>query len=46
MEQGMAIGPPGRRNEPLHVVAMALMLIAAAFLGAGLGLAWHALASG
>ena len=38
----MALGPSGRRNEPLHVIAMALALVFAAFLGAALGLVWHA----
>jgi hypothetical protein len=38
----MALGPSGRRNEPLHVIAMALALAFAAFLGAALGLVWHA----
>ena len=37
----MALGPPGRRNEPLHVGIMALALVLAAFLGAALGLVWH-----
>jgi hypothetical protein len=37
----MALGPSGRRNEPLHVFWMALALVAAAFLGAALGLLWH-----
>ena len=38
----MALGPSGRRNEPLNVIAMALALVLAAFLGAALGLIWHA----
>ena len=38
----MPLGPPGRRNEPLNVIAMALALAFAAFLGAALGLLWHA----
>ena len=38
----MALGPSGRGNEPLHVIAMALALAFAAFVGAGLGLVWHA----
>ena len=38
----MALGPPGRRNEPLNVIGMALALVLAAFLGAALGLIWHA----
>ena len=37
----MALGPPGRRNEPLHVGIMALALVLAAFLGAALGLVWQ-----
>ena len=37
----MALGPSGRRNEPLYVVPMALALILAAFLGAALGLVWQ-----
>ena len=38
----MALGPSGRRNEPLNVIAMALALLLAAFFGAALGLIWHA----
>ena len=38
----MPLGPSGRRNEPLHVFAMAAALVLAAFLGAALGLIWHA----
>jgi len=38
----MALGPSGRRNEPLNVIWMALALVFAAFLGAALGLVWHA----
>ena len=38
----MALGPSGRRHEPLNVIAMALALGLAAFLGAALGLIWHA----
>ena len=41
----MALGPSGRRNEPLNVIAMALALVLAAFLGAALGLIWHAAGS-
>ena len=37
----MPLGPSGRRNEPLHVVPMALALVLAAFLGAALGLVWQ-----
>lgn len=42
----MPLGPSGRRNEPLNVIAMALALVLAAFVGAALGLAWHSLGSG
>lgn len=38
----MPLGPPGRRSDPLNVIAMALALVFAAFLGAALGLVWHA----
>jgi hypothetical protein len=38
----MPLGPSGRRNEPLNVIAMALALVLAAFFGAALGLIWHA----
>lgn len=41
----MALGPSGRQNEPLNVIAMALALILAAFVGAALGLAWQAIGS-
>ena len=41
----MSLGPSGRRNEPLNVVAMALALVLAAFVGAALGLAWQAMGS-
>ena len=37
----MALGPSGRRNEPLYVMPMALALVLAAFLGAALGLVWQ-----
>ena len=37
----MAIGPPGRPREPLHVIPMALALALAAFAGGALGLIWH-----
>jgi hypothetical protein len=40
------LGPSGRRNEPLNVIAMAAALVLAAVTGAALGLAWHALSSG
>ena len=42
----MALGPSGRRNEPLNVFWMALGLVLAAASGAALGLAWHALGFG
>ena len=38
----MALGPSSGRNEPLNVIGMALALVLAAFLGAALGLIWHA----
>ena len=38
----MHLGPPSRRKEPLNVIAMALALALAAFLGAAMGLIWHA----
>lgn len=38
----MALGPSGRKREPLYVVRMALALVLAAALGGALGLAWHA----
>jgi len=41
-EASLAIGPPGRRPDPINVIPMALALILAAFLGAALGLLWHA----
>lgn len=37
----MPLGSSGRRNEPLHVIPMALALVLAAFLGAALGLVWQ-----
>jgi hypothetical protein len=37
----MALGPPGRHNDPLHVGAMALALVLAATPGAALGLIWQ-----
>jgi hypothetical protein len=36
----MALGSPGRGQEPLKVVVMAAALVTAAFVGAALGLAW------
>ena len=41
----MAIGPPGRRPDPINVIPMALALLFAAFLGAALGLLWQAYVS-
>lgn len=38
----MALGPSGRKNEPLNVLAMAAALVLAAFLGGAMGLLWHA----
>lgn len=38
----MGLTPPGKRPEPLKVIAMAVALAAAAAAGAGLGLAWQA----
>jgi len=37
----MAIGPPGRPRDPIHVIPMALALALAAFAGGALGLIWH-----
>jgi hypothetical protein len=42
----MSLGQPGRRNEPLYVVPMALALVLAAFLGAALGLVWESVGFG
>ncbi len=39
----MTLGPPSKRNEPLHVGWMALALVAAAVFGAALGLVWQSL---
>jgi hypothetical protein len=39
----MPLGPSGRPREPLHVIAMALALLLAAFAGGALGLIWHKL---
>ena len=41
----MSLGPSSRRNEPLHVVPMALALVLAAFLGAAIGLVWESVGS-
>jgi len=38
----MALGPPGKRDEPLHVFWMALALAVAAILGGAAGLLWYA----
>jgi hypothetical protein len=37
----MALGRPGRPNDPLYVGWMALALVAAAVFGAALGLIWQ-----
>lgn len=37
----MLLGPPSRRSAPLGVMRMALALVAAAFLGAAIGLVWQ-----
>lgn len=37
----MPITQSGRRKEPLHVAAMAMALVLAAFAGGGLGLVWQ-----
>jgi hypothetical protein len=42
----MAIGPPGRKPDPIHLIPMAIALVLAAFLGAALGLLWHAWSGG
>lgn len=42
----MALGPSGRRQEPLYVLPMAAALVLAAFLGGALGLVWDALGPG
>ncbi len=38
----MALGSPGKPNEPLGALWMALALVLAAVLGAAAGLLWHA----
>ena len=38
----MALGPPGRRNDSLNVILMAVALVAAAIVGSLLGVLWHA----
>lgn len=42
----MPLGLPGRAQEPMHVVPMALALALAAFAGGALGLVWHNLSDG
>ena len=37
----MALGTPGRRDEPLYVVPMALALALAAALGGAAGVIWQ-----
>jgi hypothetical protein len=37
----VAISSSGRRQEPIHVVPMALILLLAAFTGGALGLVWQ-----
>jgi hypothetical protein len=37
----VAISSPGRRQEPIYVVPMALALVLAAFTGGALGLVWQ-----
>ena len=37
----MALGPSGRRDEPLYVVPMALALVLAAALGGAAGVIWQ-----
>ncbi len=39
----MPLGSPGRAQEPVHMVPMALALALAAFAGGALGLVWHIL---
>lgn len=41
----MPLGTPGRAQEPIHVVPMALALALAAFAGGALGLVWHNLSN-
>ena len=42
-DTGMALGlgGPGRTDPPLHVIVMAIVLVLAAFAGAGIGLVWQ-----
>ena len=42
----MAIGPSGRKPEPINVIPMAMALALAAFVGAALGLLWQAWGGG
>ena len=42
----MALGPSGRRNEPLGVIWMALALVLAAAFGGAAGVIWHWLGFG
>jgi hypothetical protein len=37
----MTLGPPGKRDEPLYVVAIALALVLAAALGGAAGVIWQ-----
>ena len=37
----MTLGSPGRRDEPLHVLPMALALTLAATLGGAAGVIWQ-----
>ena len=37
----MTLGSPGRRDEPLYVVPMALALVLAAALGGAAGVIWQ-----
>lgn len=37
----MALGRSGRPKQPLHVMAMLLALVVAAFVGAAAGLVWQ-----
>ena len=37
----MAISSSGRRQEPIYVLPMALLLLLAAFAGGALGLVWQ-----
>ena len=37
----MALGPSGKRDEPLYVIPMALALVLAAVLGGAAGVIWQ-----